>query len=255
MVIDKIISDLEKKFPPALSAEWDKAGWQYKGSKKTTGVVVISLDITTKVVAQAIDVGANLIISHHPILFNTPVYLDSDTYPTSAIIKAIKSDISIYSFHTDIDSVAGGMNDYLAGMFGMKDTHIPQGNNNREMVFARVGTISRISGTEMIKKCRSLLDIDSVRIIGILPSAIDKLLVVSGSGNSVIKEIDPASFDIAITGDITYHDRLFFRENRYAILDVGHFIEKILFTKILQNSLEEIYEGKLVSIKSDELAI
>ncbi len=254
MVIDEIINNLEEKFPPALSAKWDKSGWQYKGSKKATDVVVISLDITTKVIAQAIDVGANLIISHHPILFNTPVCLDSNTYPTSAIIKAIKSDISVYSFHTNIDSAAGGMNDYLAGMFNMENMHIPEGDN-REMVFARVGTISRISGVEMVKKCRSLLDIDSVRIIGILPRTIDKLLVVSGSGNSVIKEMDPTSFDVAITGDIKYHDRLFFRENRYAILDVGHFIEKILFTKILQNSLEEIYEGKLVSIKSDELAI
>ncbi len=254
MVIDGIITDLEKRFPSASSAEWDKTGWQYKSNRKETDIVLVSLDITEKVVVQAANIGANLIISHHPILFNAPIYFDSHIYPASAIIKAIQSDISIYSFHTNIDSATGGMNDYLAGMFNMTNIHIPKGDS-KEMAFARTGTIKKISGTEMVENCRSLFNIASVNIIGLLPRTINKLLVVSGSGSSVIKGIDPASFDIAITGDIRYHDRIFFRENGYSILDVGHFIEKILFTKIIQNSLEEIYEGKLVFVKSDELAI
>ncbi|GEM_PF-703188 len=254
ILIDDLINYLEKRFPPELAAEWDSSGWQYRGTNKETASIVISLDVTKKTVQAAEANGANLILSHHPILFDMPDYLDCRVYPASALCESIRSDISIYSLHTNIDSASGGMNDYLASLFGMKEIKIPEisGNFDKELSFSRIGTIQPVNFDEIAQRCIELFNIDSFRVIGNKPEVIRRLLVVSGSGSSIIKKLSPDSFDLAITGDLKYHDALFFEENGYCVVDLGHFIEKKLFTEIVKDSLEEIYGNRLLYISATE---
>jgi len=254
ILIDDLINYLEKRFPPELAAEWDSSGWQYRGTNKETVSIVISLDVTKKTVQAAEANGANLILSHHPILFEMPDYIDCQSYPSSTLCEAIRSDISIYSLHTNIDAASGGMNDRFAEMVGLNEAKIPEikGDNNKEVSFSRLGTITPTSFDKIAQKCIELFNIDSFRVIGNKPEVIRRLLVVSGSGSPIIKKLSPDSFDLAITGDLKYHDSLFFRENGYCVMDIGHFIEKKLFTEIIQDSLEEIYGNRLVCIKTTE---
>ncbi len=254
VLIDDLIISLEKKFPPNLSAEWDRSGWQYKGNNENTKSIIICLDVTKRSVETAKKNQANLILSHHPIMFNMPDFLDYRLYPASALTESIGSNINIYSLHTNIDAASGGMNDYLAVLFGMKKIEIPQvsGCSDKDLSFSRIGIIQPVGFDEIIQRCCKIFDIHSLKLVGSSSSIIKRLLVVSGSGSSIIRKLDPKSFDLAITGDLKYHDALFFRENGYCVLDIGHFIEQKLFTEIIQNYLEEIYGNRLLYIKSIE---
>jgi len=114
MKISEIISHLEMVAPPSLQESYDNAGlitgnadWDCKG-------LIVCLDSTPDVVREAITTGSNLIVAHHPIVFNGLKKINGSNYVEETIILAIKNDIAIYAIHTNLDNVIGGVNKMMA---------------------------------------------------------------------------------------------------------------------------------------------
>lgn len=110
MTINEIISYLESVAPPAYQESYDNAGLIIGDRETTITSALITLDITEAVIDEAIEVGCELIISHHPILFKGIRRLNGNSYVERCVIKAIKNDIAIYAAHTNLDSIIGGVN-------------------------------------------------------------------------------------------------------------------------------------------------
>jgi len=120
MILIELISFLETWAHPSLAADYDNVGlqtgsydWEVKG-------VLISLDCTEEVVNEAIALGANVIICHHPVIFKGLKSLTGKNYVERTVIQAIKHDIAIYAIHTNLDAKKDGVNYIVAEKLGLK---------------------------------------------------------------------------------------------------------------------------------------
>ncbi|PSL04943.1 Nif3-like dinuclear metal center hexameric protein [Cecembia rubra] len=124
--IQDIVSYLEKIAPPAYQESYDNAQLITGDSKNQVKGILCSLDATEAVIEEAISLGCNLVIAHHPIIFKGLKSLTGKNYVERTIIKAIKNDIAIYAIHTNLDHVAHGVNKKIADKIGLTNTSILQ---------------------------------------------------------------------------------------------------------------------------------
>lgn len=122
--LQQITGLVEELAPVDLAADWDNVGLQVGDYNQKVGKVLVSLDINSDVFEEAISVGADLIIAHHPLIFNNIASIRYNTPLGSIIKKAVKEDISLYIAHTNYDIAPGGLNDLLAEKLGVKNTSV-----------------------------------------------------------------------------------------------------------------------------------
>lgn len=115
-----IVFYLEQKAPPSLAEEWDNVGLMTGSMKKAVGRIMICLDVTENVVNEAIEKKIDMIISHHPLIFNKLRNINDTTAKGRLLLKLIKNDICVYSMHTNLDVAEGGVNDCLAEALKLK---------------------------------------------------------------------------------------------------------------------------------------
>ena len=108
--------------PPALAADWDNVGLLLGERNTPVSRVITCLTVTPEVVAEAVETGASLIVSHHPILFRGTKKLSSDSAEGRLLLPLLRNGIAVYSPHTAFDNAPGGINDHLAGLLGL--THV-----------------------------------------------------------------------------------------------------------------------------------
>lgn len=124
MEIKKIIEHLEQLAPPAYQESYDNSGLLVGSAGVECTGVLVSLDVTEAVVQEAIDKGANLIVSHHPIIFGGLKRLNGSNYVERTVMMAIKNDIALYAIHTNLDNVSTGVNAKFAEKLGLKNTRV-----------------------------------------------------------------------------------------------------------------------------------
>ena len=121
MKIGEVISFLESQAHPSLQEQYDNAGLITGNTDWNCSGIICSLDATEDVVKEAIAKKINLIVSHHPIIFNGLKKINGKNYVEKAVITAIKNDIAIYAIHTNLDNVVGGVNGRIAEKIGLKN--------------------------------------------------------------------------------------------------------------------------------------
>jgi len=124
MKIKTLIKKLEKDFPKNIAETWDNIGLLVGNEDREIIKVQISLDATEEVIDHAIEVGANLIITHHPIIFNGIKNITSKNLMGKKLLKLIENKIAVYSMHTNLDSAEGGLNQYICEKLGVKNSKI-----------------------------------------------------------------------------------------------------------------------------------
>lgn len=119
--ISEIISVMEDRFPLYMGESWDNNGLQVGDKNAECKAILTAIDICEEVIDEAIERGANLIITHHPPLFHALKRIDNSNYINRSIIKAIKNDIAIYSAHTTADASPYGLNFVIAKELGLQN--------------------------------------------------------------------------------------------------------------------------------------
>ena len=163
MKVKNFISNFEELFPTNLAYEWDNVGLQVGNGNSEITNILISLDLTDKVIDEAVHRNANLIILHHPIIFKAMKSISTDTLAGTLLIKAIRHNINIYVAHTNFDISNYGMNQILADLLQLKNQKILQfvteteglgksGELQEPMLFEKlVQTLKTTFGLETIK--------------------------------------------------------------------------------------------------------
>ncbi len=207
--IDEIIEILNRIAPFELCCEWDNCG-VIVNSGRDIDKVMLCLDVTLDVVKEAKKVGAQLIISHHPVIFKPLKNIDFH----SPVYLLCKEEISCIAMHTNLDAAEGGVNDMLAGMLGITDCTI----------FEEVGRIGELSSPT------STLDL-TTRIASELKcqpryydagSPISRIAVLGGAGSYVDKACK-CSADCYITGELRHDDWLMAKQLSISVIEAGHF--------------------------------
>ncbi len=143
-----LITFLETEIPPGLSESWDNCGLQVGSRRYPLQGVLCCLDITAEVIDEALECGANFIFSHHPLLFKPLARIDLDVFPGNLISRAVAAGITLFSAHTNLDSVTGGVNDHLAQLLGIKNCLplLPYvGKNCKLVTFVPVAVADRVA--------------------------------------------------------------------------------------------------------------
>ncbi|MBQ7896971.1 MAG: Nif3-like dinuclear metal center hexameric protein [Clostridia bacterium] len=236
MKIYEVIEKLDTLFPKALSESWDNDGCMLTLDKNAEiKGVLTTLDATDEAVEEAIRVGANLIVSHHPMIFKPISGLDGSAL-SKKIEKLIKNDISVLSYHTRFDSAEGGMNDRLARKLELKNPE-PFGLTG-EIPMGRIGFWDECTPEEFAVKVSKLLDTDVVLYSG--KRNIKKVAILGGGGKDFIHTAHTLGADAMVTGDISYG--IVTDEMPYGItmVDAGHYPTEILATDAFAEILEEM---------------
>ena len=235
MKINEIKSFLESCFPSSLSEEWDNDGDMIltDGEREVTGVVT-TLDVTDSAVDKAIEKGANLIVSHHPLIFKPLKRLDGSAI-SKRIERLIKADISVLSYHTRFDSADGGMNDLLAEKLELINPE-PFGFKG-EIPMGRIGDFPECSPGEFAAMISSLLNTDVVFFEG--NRQVRRVAVLGGGGKDFIHLANTLGADAMVTGDISYsvaNDELPYG---ITMVDAGHYSTEIISVDAFADIIEK----------------
>lgn len=122
--VSNIIQLFENFAPPSYQESYDNSGLQVgNASNKVTGIL-LCIDVTESIIDEAVAIGANLVISHHPLIFSGIKRLTGNNYIEKTIVKAIKHDVSIFSCHTNIDNISQGVSFKMGEKLGLVNMHV-----------------------------------------------------------------------------------------------------------------------------------
>lgn len=220
---------IEEFAPLGFQEEYDNSGFSVGSLEAEVSSILIALDCTIEVIDEAIRRNCNLIITHHPLLFHKPQTVTKETLLGKKLIKLIKNDINLYSCHTNLDIVNGGINDTLMEVLNLENSQVIHSKKTDEFCpddcgIGRIATLNDvITVGELCNKVKEKLKIDSLRFCGDENKLIRKVAVINGSGQDYFKVAYNFGADCIISGDTTYHYFSDFKELGMAIIDAGHF--------------------------------
>lgn len=229
--INEILTFFEGFAPTDSAMDFDNVGLLVGDKKSKVTKALVSLDITGEVVSEAQKLGCELIISHHPVIFNPLKRLDSNSAP----YLLAKYGISALCMHTNLDlSENFGVNICLANAIGVKNT---VKSDKGECLF--VGELEK--ETEMksfAENVKSALDCNGLRYTDVKKS-IKKVAVSSGAGGSEIFAAAQIGADVFVTGEIKHHEINAANELCINIVDAGHFKSEDIVILPLINKLSD----------------
>ncbi|MBC8318979.1 MAG: Nif3-like dinuclear metal center hexameric protein [Desulfobulbaceae bacterium] len=235
--LKEFLAFLDSIAPLETAAEWDNVGLMMGDPLQHITGVLVALDPTLEVVEEAIDLRVNTIITHHPLFFHPLHSIRTDTPLGSLLKKALTHDISIISCHTNLDVAPGGVSDALAEALNLQDlAPITRSENESPRGFGRIGSLSSLmDGPIFLKHVAVQLDLPSIPVAGRLPESISRIAVCGGSGSELAEAAFQAGAQVYISGEIKHSTARWAEENKYCIIDAGHYAtENVIVPKLVE---------------------
>lgn len=252
--VNNIINEMELLAPTYLKEDFDNVGLMVGDKNKEVKKVLLALDCTLKVIEEAKKENVELIITHHPLIFKRPSSITTDTLQGKKIIDLIKNDISLYSSHTNLDSVENGLNDTIVSILGFDNSKILEKNKRDDKAgLGRIVSLKEsIQLEDLISKIKKSLNINNLRVVK-GKDKVNKIAIINGSGQDFIGKAVALGADCIITGDTTYHFASDYKEMEISILDVGHFAsEQITFFNVMENLKEKFKDVEFITSTVEE---
>lgn len=239
------VSDIVKFFghavPNAMKMDFDNVGFLVGDGSRDVNRVLVALDITDEVVDEAIEYGAELIVSHHPMFFQLKSVTDGSAEGRK-IVKLLSNGISAICLHTNLDSVEGGVNDALLEVLGLEkiailevEETLPDG---RVYGCGRVGKLAQPMDIQsFLKKTKAALDANGLRYHD-AGKPVSKVAVCGGSGGSMIADVLRHGCDTYVTADVKYDQFLTAKECGLNIIDGDHFCTENVVIPVLENMIK-----------------
>jgi dinuclear metal center YbgI/SA1388 family protein len=253
-VVNDIIALMEKIAPGHLAEDWDNSGLQIGDRNWQVNNVLVALDPSLSVVKSACQKNMDLLITHHPLIFTPLKSLILDT-PLGEIIElSVRNRLAIFSAHTNLDSVKGGLNDFFADKIGLKNLSVfvsdavnPLHPDGFPQGIGRVGELETpTSLAAFSEKIKSEFSLSTLKVSGPLDMTVKKIAVCTGSGSGLMKQFFATDADVYITGDLKFHDAKDAQMNHRGLIDVGHFAsESIMIDLIADRLAAQIKENGL----------
>ncbi|MDR1273604.1 MAG: Nif3-like dinuclear metal center hexameric protein [Odoribacteraceae bacterium] len=232
MLIQEVIDIIEEFAPLHLQAGFDNSGLTCGDARRELSSALLSLDVTEEVVREAIAVGANLIISHHPLLFHGIKRITPATYAERSVILAIKHDIALYAAHTNMDVVTRGVSGRMADKLDLLHREIlhPEDGPDSPHGYGIMGELKNpVESRAFLLQLKERFRCPTLRHTLLHTPFVRRVALCGGAGASFLPDAIARGADLYISGDFKYHD-FFLAENRVIIADIGHH-ESEQFTK------------------------
>ena len=244
--IKDVINVIEDFAPLSIQESWDNSGLCIGSPESEVSSVLLGLDCTEQLVDEAIACGADLIVTHHPLIFSGLKKISPDDPTGAAVIKAISNGISIYAAHTNADKVISGVSGAMAARLGLADVSVLDEDGDGTGLGV-VGNLPEPMGAEdMIALVKEKFALKMMRSSRPLGQKISRVAVCGGSGGSLIGAARRSGAQLYISGDISYHN--FFTPEGFMIMDIGHYESEIEIVDILFSLLRKNFPTFAVRI-------
>ena len=247
--VQQIYEEMQRIAPLALAESWDNPGLLVDCGGEVSRVLV-TLDITPEVVEEAARKGCGLIVSHHPVIFSPLKKLSGQ----DVAFQLVKSGISAICMHTNLDAAEGGVNEVLAGIFGMREME----------AFAegcgRVGSIEPVTVPELAKKaqkelasrCNQPFNGPAVQVkFADTGKTVRRLAVISGAGGSLFEDAIARGADCLLTGEANHHHAIDAKRLGLSLIAAGHYATEFPVTAAVAEKLRTAFPELEVLVSED----
>ena len=230
VTVNDILEYLDSRFPLSLACEFDNSGLLIGNKDAIITKGVVALDCTDSCIEFAKQIGANLIVAHHPIMFGgiNKVLADSTEY------KLISNNISLIAMHTNLDLAEGGLNDELCKVLGLKNVKIHPCDD-----FAiRLGELEcEMAPCDFAKYVGERLNHPAIKYVA-GKNNVKTVGLCSGSGGEFLTDAIKNGADAYVSGDIKHHLFVEAENKRFTLLDAGHSETEIIAVDLLKKTLD-----------------
>lgn len=237
MKCQKVIEAIEERYPVIYACDWDNVGLLVGEREREVETVFVALDATDAVIEAAVREKADLLLTHHPMIFGSIKSVTGDDYTGQRIIRLIRNEISYYAMHTNYDTM--GMAELAAKRLDLTDTFV------LEEVFdgEGIGRVGRLSATMTLRQCAELVKnrfhLPNVKVFGELDKMVRIAALSPGAGKSMARPALLSGADVLITGDIDHHTGIDMADCGLAIIDAGHYGIEHIFIEDMKKFLTE----------------
>ncbi|MBO5815894.1 MAG: Nif3-like dinuclear metal center hexameric protein [Bacteroidales bacterium] len=236
--VKDVIKVIESFAPLSIQESWDNSGLCVGSQDAPVSSVLFGLDCTPELVDEAVACGADMIVTHHPLIFSGLKRISPDNPVGEAVIKAIRAGISIYAAHTSADKVIAGVSGAMAARLGLVNVTILD-EDGEGTGLGVVGDLpAPLTASEVVELVKDKFSLKALRASRPIEGKISRVAMCGGSGGSLIGAAMKSGAQLYLSGDITYHN--FFTKEGFMIMDIGHYeseieIVDILFSLIKKN--------------------
>ena len=238
MKVKEITSVIEAFAPLSIQEDWDNSGLLIGSPEQDVHGVLLGFDCTADLVDEAVERGADMIVTHHPLIFGGLKKISPEDPVGLAVLKAAAAGIAVYAAHTTADKVLAGVSGAMARRLGLNDVRILDEEQGGYGLGA-VGNLPKpMGGVEFIEYVKSVFGLKSARCSHVPEVPVQRVAMCGGSGGSLIGKARGAGAQAYLCGDISYHH--FFTTKDFMVIDIGHFegeveIVEILFSLLRKN--------------------
>lgn len=234
----RLVEIIEEICPSETAESWDNCGCQIDIGRpdKEIRKVLVSLEVTDAVIDEAVTIGADFILTHHPLIFGAIKNVKESDVTGRYLIRLISAGISVYSCHTSFDKLDGGNNDYLGLRLDLENVR----PFDRDNGFCRKGEAPfSVTFAEVIRMAEDALAMEQkeFRWVGDLTKSIETIGWCTGAGSEFLRDAAEDGCDLYITGDVKYHEAQMAKEMGLCVLDIGHYGSEKIFAENMADML------------------
>ena len=249
MKVKELTQWIEKKYPPQADEDWDNVGLLVGDDEKEIHHVFLALDLTEETLFEAVEKGADMILTHHPMIFTNIRKINNHTFTGRKILTLIRKGISYYAMHTNYDVL--GMAQLSADYLQLKDTSVlsvTEERDGNEEGFGRVGMLpKRMTLRECALFVKEAYKLNDVKVYGPLDMEVERAAVCTGAGKSMIEEALKNHAQVYVTGDIDHHTGIDTVAQGMALIDAGHYGTEYIFMEAMKEELVKAFPDMEVS--------
>ena len=239
MRLKEVIAQLEQFCPPQFAVSWDNSGLQVGRYNQEINTICLAVDASTPVIEYAVQKGADLLITHHPLLFSGLKRIHDRDFTGRRVIELIRNDIACYAMHTNFDVM--GMADAAADLLKLRDREVLEVTYEDDVSKEGIGRIGKLPEfmklDDFAALVREAFDLEQVRVFGDGNDAVITCAILPGSGKEEIDLAVAAGADVYVTGDMNHHAGLDAVEKGIAVIDAGHYGVEKLFVPYMKDYL------------------
>ena len=241
MKLKELIHRIEEKVPATSALSWDNVGLLVGDENQEIHKVYLALDATDEVVEAAISSGADVILTHHPLLFSGLKKVVAQDFIGRRVIDLIFHNIACYAMHTNFDVEV--MGNLAAETMGLTNVTVLDATGEDETGVKGIGCVADVAPItleELAAKCKDAFAISNVKVFGDRAHAIGRVAISPGSGKSEVENAIAAGAQVLITGDIDHHTGIDAVARGLGVIDAGHYGVEHIYVEYMAKFLKEI---------------
>jgi dinuclear metal center YbgI/SA1388 family protein len=259
LTVKNLLETLDKIAAFGLAEQWDNVGLMVGDPDHQIQGILIALDPTEEVLAEAKECGADCIITHHPLIFH-PLKAIYTNQPLGRFLRrALENEISIIGCHTNLDQAVGGVNDVLAKSLGMvepsvlapsrKDQDTAENSAASDIGFGRIGRLAEpLSRKAFIERLCAFFNLPALRVAGQIPEEVNTVAVCGGSGSDLAEAAFAGGAQVYVTGEVKHSTARWAEASGFSIIDAGHFATENPVVESLVKRIADVFAEQGVNV-------